>query len=426
MRPDLIVEPGSSPENWRRKLVGNKNTYNGIGYSSDSRSVGISNRSGAGVAGGNTNATMKGRSKIQNDLSLVNDNTAHSYQKKIDSIKYPFKPAYSSDKESRELDIYANEKISNWLISRADILSNNKKDMAAQNLDTSGSARTGNGDELFRQLKRLHDSRVVLHGTKDYIDENTSLYRRRLSEEGISDDAKKVHLDGIRRVESNEWLKPNAIGYYSRNTSGGGSSYIRGGDYLTDYGKKSTAIHEETHGIEAHPQLATIRKILNEENVSPGIGKPYKGGINDDYFNSPAEIYSRLMEFRINNNIDPKKIFTENDIDDLYENAPMNGMSENIRELNEYQKFLDRYGDNPFVDIRDNKNINIFDKINRSRHIKEQKSSVRRKINSIKGNTDVKDSGIINRYNKKVVRRLLNEVADNSKYGNVKESIYIT
>lgn len=62
----------------------------------------------------------------------------------------------------------------------------------------------------------------------------------------------------------------------------------------------SIQIHEGTHS-----QIPLIQASLIPENVSLKNGVVY-----DDYYDDPEEVYSRLMEFRYANNLDPSKKYT--------------------------------------------------------------------------------------------------------------------
>ena len=62
----------------------------------------------------------------------------------------------------------------------------------------------------------------------------------------------------------------------------------------------SIQIHEGTHS-----QIPLIQASLIPENVSLKNGVVY-----NDYLDDPEEVYSRLMEFRYANNLDPSKKYT--------------------------------------------------------------------------------------------------------------------
>lgn len=86
--------------------------------------------------------------------------------------------------------------------------------------------------------------------------------------------------------------------------------------------KKETLIHERSHNI---PWFVK-RKINDNLFLNDGID-------HDSYFDNPKEIYSRLNEFRFKNNINPNKIYTEDDIKAFRESGALK------------QFYLDRYDD---------------------------------------------------------------------------------
>ena len=86
--------------------------------------------------------------------------------------------------------------------------------------------------------------------------------------------------------------------------------------------KKETLIHERSHNI---PWFVK-RKIKDNLFLNDGID-------HDSYFDTPKEIYSRLNEFRFKNNLNPNKIYTEDDIKAFRESGALK------------QFYLDRYDD---------------------------------------------------------------------------------
>lgn len=98
------------------------------------------------------------------------------------------------------------------------------------------------------------------------------------------------------------------------------------GHYIAYAGnpKKRTKIHERTHAMNALPQERKIEQIIENK---------YK----DKYYDNSKEIYSRLMEFRYDNNLDPNKQIT---IDDL------NNWKNKLKEFS-----LDRYDDNTLLQL---------------------------------------------------------------------------
>lgn len=69
---------------------------------------------------------------------------------------------------------------------------------------------------------------------------------------------------------------------------------------------KSTEVHEWTHASRPYEQIAKVKEIIDRWGLKPGV-------IRDD----PAEIYSRVMEFRYNNNLDPNHDYTLEEVQEL-------------------------------------------------------------------------------------------------------------
>ena len=73
---------------------------------------------------------------------------------------------------------------------------------------------------------------------------------------------------------------------------------------------KSTEVHEWTHASRPYEQIAKVKEIIDRWGLKPGV-------IRDDYWDDPAEIYSRVMEFRYNNNLDPNHDYTLEEVQEL-------------------------------------------------------------------------------------------------------------
>lgn len=63
----------------------------------------------------------------------------------------------------------------------------------------------------------------------------------------------------------------------------------------------STEVHEWTHASRPYEQIAKVKEIIDRWGLKPEI-------MYDDYLDKPSEIYSRLMELRFNNNLDPNTL----------------------------------------------------------------------------------------------------------------------
>lgn len=59
-----------------------------------------------------------------------------------------------------------------------------------------------------------------------------------------------------------------------------------------------------------YEQIAKVKEIIDRWGLKPGI-------MYDDYLDKPSEIYSRLMELRFNNNLDPNHEYTLEEVQEL-------------------------------------------------------------------------------------------------------------
>lgn len=73
---------------------------------------------------------------------------------------------------------------------------------------------------------------------------------------------------------------------------------------------KSTEVHEWTHASRPYEQIAKVKEIIDRWGFKLGI-------MRDDYLDKPSEIYSRLMELRYNNNLDPNHEYTLEEVQEL-------------------------------------------------------------------------------------------------------------
>lgn len=90
-----------------------------------------------------------------------------------------------------------------------------------------------------------------------------------------------------------------------------GGEYTKGAHtifYNEDMGDPSILTHEQAHSSKAAPQESKIQEIMGTSDKST-------------YKFRPTEIYSRLMQFREVNKIDPNKIWTEKEVKGLRKSA---------------------------------------------------------------------------------------------------------
>lgn len=141
-------------------------------------------------------------------------------------------------------------------------------------------------------------------------------------------------------------------------------------------GKKDTEVHEWTHATRPYEQIAKVKEIIDTWGLKPGI-------VKDDYLDNPSEIYSRLMEFRYNNNLDPNHEYTLKEVQELRKKNHSGDYL--IRTKNQhYQSNIN----NPTIPDKDEPIENLID------------------MNLYKGSED-----ILERYSDSAIQRLLNDVA---------------
>ena len=173
---------------------------------------------------------------------------------------------------------------------------------------------------------------------------------------------------------------------------------------------KNTATHEYGHASNAAPQQFKINQILksyngNHINEGESLGNSgydfSTGSYGDRYLDDPNEIYSRMMEFRLGNNIDPKKVFSTKDINNLIDQSKMYDFDEN--KINDY---IDRWESAKRRDGVTADAIKYYDeeilKLKKSRELRRA------------GLRPIVEKNFLKRYKPDVIRRLLNEVAQNN------------
>lgn len=79
---------------------------------------------------------------------------------------------------------------------------------------------------------------------------------------------------------------------------------------LTNHKEKTITTSDDTHASRPYEQIAKVKEIIDRWGLKPGI-------MYDDYLDKPSEIYSRLMELRFNNNLDPNHEYTLEEVQEL-------------------------------------------------------------------------------------------------------------
>lgn len=118
---------------------------------------------------------------------------------------------------------------------------------------------------------------------------------------------------------------PFTSGAYTKTESEG-----TGEEYRTvRVGKdnQSLAVHESAHSMESKPQERKIGEIVEKYGAS-----------KDSYLDSAGEIHSRLMEFRHDRGLDPKKRYTLDDVKEM-------------RKKYDDKKMLSRYSDEMMLEL---------------------------------------------------------------------------
>lgn len=199
---------------------------------------------------------------------------------------------------SFEADAY----LLNWLGKRKDILGENRKQRATL---TNG----GIGD-FFKSKKTLGED--TFNQQMDNV--RTTKYYDVGTDKGKRDYLKSDLGESISRIYSRDFKKPisvkDALSYESYVSKGAFSAFTNSILINNDNkDKDSTILHEKTHALRAIPQQDKINKIIMPSNSEKKLKVPY-----DSYLDDPDEIYSRLMQFRKSNNLNPLKTYKKLDI----------------------------------------------------------------------------------------------------------------
>ena len=159
------------------------------------------------------------------------------------------------------------------------------------------------------------------------------------------------NIDEVERVSRAEMSKligenPNSRGMYYRDPEKGMHTYFSEPTFLqelTNYfgGMPQTNLHELTHAMtkaSSHiPGEESTGQIKAIQNIPLGTGEYYGSKYSKmspegkydvgpyGYDGDAEEILAQLMEYRKNFNVDPNRIFTEDDIEEVMENVKKQG-----------------------------------------------------------------------------------------------------
>ena len=261
------------------------------------------------LAGGNFNKIFKVQQSI-------NGNNHGSYAK--DGLIKQFNDSTSvnyhiNDKESVSLKDadnygYALDWITNWLSKRYSQLNKNERNYDRDDLvfnhdfglvDVGQYAYDRNMKNILstpviidERYKNLYKD-ININKTYSY---NDFPYIKNIMESNYSYGDKKRNIDDVKNI-----LNYTEFGHFKPF-----GNHI----YLAPYAGESSLIHEFTHTF-GYPQK---RLISNNKKLKENIEEDY-------YLDSSNEIYSRLMQFREANNINPEHKYTKEDLQKLKENA---------------------------------------------------------------------------------------------------------
>ena len=142
------------------------------------------------------------------------------------------------------------------------------------------------GTEYNRQITNMYNSEELTP---------FDFHKRIVKDENPKISEKNLDKKALKYYESD--ILSGVRGAYSRDNN---TIYVEDGS-----GTSSRKTHEFGHSLNATPQENKISTIVKQ---------------NDPYLDDPSEVYSRLMEFRMNNKLNPRKIYNEKDLDELINN----------------------------------------------------------------------------------------------------------
>ena len=125
----------------------------------------------------------------------------------------------------------------------------------------------------------------------------------------------------------------------------GGKGLIYINPIRTSSGKASTLLHERTHAINTNlPRVFSGNRSYSpiEADIYNKNKEYYDNSLKQngeiEYYDRPEEIYSRLMQFRYDKNVDPTYKWTEEDINNLRKEGFLGIFGNSLRKFN-----LDQY-----------------------------------------------------------------------------------
>ena len=137
------------------------------------------------------------------------------------------------------------------------------------------------GSEYNRQITNMYNSEEVM--PEDF-------YINKYLKAGID----KSYAEKFGKTEAHDALYNGTQGAYNSGTNQLHTYYSED--------QPSTRLHEHTHSLNATPQENLIKTQIP---------------LNDNYYDDPSEVYSRLMQTRNRLNLDPRKNYSLDEIEQL-------------------------------------------------------------------------------------------------------------
>ena len=230
--------------------------------------------------------------------------------------------------------------LSNWLAKREKQL--------GENMGTTNPRMVR--QELGNQLQNIYDT-PISYDPLDYAYNSVGIpkLREKIEKEPDLEKRNKMY-DELESLNKEKDLAYDNLMSDFDYIGGSYSPYFNSifvKDYLEPEEVESAILHELTHALNyssgsmlnynrpyTHninpgkdiPQLEKIKKIVNENR--------------DGYYDNPTEIYSRLMEFRKKNKLNPSKTYTIDDIKDLRDRTE-NWFFDKAQDYNLFERYTD-------------------------------------------------------------------------------------
>lgn len=246
---------------------------------------------------------------------------------------------WKANKYEKGTDEVTNNKtyfIKDWLNQRKDILGENVSRVSLYNfIKQAWNNREEMGqEELNRQLKNIKNSKEyeISQTPKRFPSYNTN---PQLIQE-LKTEYANYFSDEYRSPEEVDEDDLPLLTFFRKgahNRKSGNISY-------EENPSNSTIIHERTHASDPIPQKNKINLLRYDrpnDFFRGGYDNIYLDGVEKSYYyDSDSEIYSRLMQFRYDNKLNPKKKYTIEDIQKMRQNNT-------IKDSNLLNRYKDEY-----------------------------------------------------------------------------------